>query len=108
MGKTDIEWIVLKYSEDGKSALVISKYIVEMTAFDDNLEEATWENSGIRKWLNGDFFKGAFTKSERSLIKKVKLKNSPNSEYGTNGGKDTNDRIFLLSEEQDCRWCYNR
>ncbi len=100
--KEDIEWEVLEYSEDKKRALVISRYILDYKQYHKEAKvDVTWENSFIRKWLNGTFYKNAFSVEERKLINKTLVNNKEaNSElyyqrekYGNN----TKDRIFLLS-----------
>ena len=57
----------------------------------------TWEDCDLRKWLNNDFIKSAFSEEEVKRIKFSELKNEDNHEYGTKGGNDTKDRIFCLS-----------
>ena len=54
----------------------------------------------MRAWLNGEFYKNAFSAAERSLIQRVTRKNPDNQTYGTRGGNDTEDRIFLLSIDE--------
>ena len=53
-----VEWRVLEI-KDGK-ALVISEYLLEPKAYNIELSDVTWENSSLRKWLNGDFYDKAF------------------------------------------------
>ena len=93
----DLEWVVLDYSDDFKQALVCSKYIVGYDKYHKEDEVVTWENSSLRKWLNKNFYKKAFSKEEKSLIKVTKVKNEDNPKEKTSGGNDTEDRIFLLS-----------
>jgi hypothetical protein len=81
-------------------AFVISKYIIDMRPYHTTSKEITWEKSSIRKWLNGKFYKAAFTAKERKKILKTTLENKNNPTYGTNGGKNTKDKIFLLSIEE--------
>lgn len=59
-----IEWIVLK--EDDFSTLVVSKNILFTRRFDPNYND--WNNSEIRTYLNGDFFRQAFTDEDRKSI----------------------------------------
>ena len=94
-GKEDIEWIVL--SKTKSKMLVVSRYALDALPYDAVRHDTTWENSTLRKWLNGNFYKTAFTKAERNMIAKTKLKNADNEEYGTDGGNDTKDKVFLLS-----------
>lgn len=59
-----IEWIVLK--EDDFSALVVSKNVLFTRIFDPNSND--WNNSEIRAYLNGDFFRQAFTDEDRKSV----------------------------------------
>mgnify|MGYP002728977074 CR=1 FL=1 len=58
------------------------------------------ETSDIRKWLNNEFYTTAFNKTEKAKIQTSLIKNEDNSEYGTSGGNDTEDKVFLLSEKE--------
>ena len=93
-----IEWRVLEI-KDGK-ALVISEYLLEPKAYYFELADVTWENSSLRKWLNGDFYDKAFSDSEKGLIQTVTIENQDNPLYGTPGGNDTEDKMFCLSLEE--------
>ena len=62
-------------------------------------KDVTWENCSLRKWLNEDFYKSAFDSKEQSMIKTVTLKNPSNPKSGVSGGKDTKDKVFILSRE---------
>ncbi len=97
-GKKDaLKWKVLEYSEDGKSALVVSEFIIDTARYNQTQTDVTWETCDIRKWLNKEFYTGAFTEGERSLIKISDVKNEDNPDTGAAGGNDTEDHIFLLS-----------
>ena len=96
----DIEWEVLEYSEDGKSALIMSKNILCYRQFNDVDADITWQDSSLRKWLNDDFIKNAFSKSEKKLIKTTMITNEGNIYYETDGGEDTKDKVFLLSASE--------
>lgn len=94
-GAEAIEWLVLDVS-DG-SALVTSRYGLDAKAYNEEWASVTWETSTIRAWLNGEFYESAFTEEETRLIALSEVKNADNPEYGTDGGNDTRDRVFLLS-----------
>ena len=49
------------------------------------------------KWLNHEFYHDAFTPDEKKKILTTKLRNAKNPLYETEGGDDTEDKIFLLS-----------
>ena len=101
-GAEAIEWLVLDVS-DG-SALVTSRYGLDAKAYNEEDEPVSWETSTIRAWLNGEFYASAFMEQERRLIELSEVKNADNPEYGTNGGNDTQDRVFLLSLDEAERY----
>lgn len=96
-GKEEIEWIVL--SKDKEKIFVMSKYVLDIIPYNNEITPITWEKCSLRKWLNKDFINSAFSKKERSMIRKVKNINIDNPETGTDGGKNTKDKVFLLSFE---------
>lgn len=96
-GKEPIEWRVLAI-EDGK-ALLLSEKLLDFVMYHNDAEEVTWEDCSLRKWMNGKFLRTAFKYDERKKIAKSKITNWDNPEYGTDGGKDTIDKIFALSVE---------
>ena len=97
-GEEDIDWIVLD-KKDGK-VLLLSKYALDCKPYNEGAAEATWETCSLREWLNDDFLKTAFSAKERSRIVSTSLENKPNSEYGNDGGNDTEDKVFILGEEE--------
>lgn len=97
-GTEPIEWEVLK-QENGK-VLLISKYGLITKRYNKTYTGITWENCSLRKWLNEEFFKEAFTEEEQERIQKVTNNNPDNEYYRTKGGNDTEDRIFLLSIDE--------
>ena len=97
-GKEEIQWIVL-YA-DGEKALLLSRYCLDCVKAHEKDMNVTWENSDIRKWLNGSFMKAAFTSAEQELIQSVRLENKANPKSGFGAAGDTEDRIFLLSVEE--------
>ena len=104
-GKEDIEWIVL--DKNDTDVLVISKYGLDCQSYNDLYEQVTWEDSSIRTWLNGYFLDTAFTSSEKDKIKTTLIKNMNNPKYGTQGGNDTKDKVFLLSYNEAKRYFEN-
>ena len=93
-----IEWIVMK--NEGNQVLLLSKYVLDAKPYNEELEEVTWETSDIRQWLNNEFYTTAFNKTEKAKIQTSLIKNEDNSKYGTSGGNDTEDKVFLLSEKE--------
>lgn len=60
----------------------------------------TWENSKLRNWLNTEFYMTAFSNVEKENIILSRIINSENPEFGTDGGNDTDDNVFLLSADE--------
>ncbi|MBE6574428.1 MAG: hypothetical protein E7652_08575 [Ruminococcaceae bacterium] len=97
-GMEAIEWIVLA-KEDGK-VLVTSKYGLDVKPYNEEYAYVMWEDCTLRKWMNNDFYNTAFSESEKSQIETTYVVNDGNEEYGTTGGNDTNDKVFLLSADE--------
>lgn len=100
-GAESIEWIVI--AKDDEKTLLLSKYGLDSHKYYEYLDiydEVTWEESAIRQWLMRSFSKEAFNEDERKIIVEGELVNEDNVEYGTNGGKNTLDQIFLLSTDE--------
>ena len=97
-GKEDIKWVVLDV-QAGKS-LLLSKYILDSKPYNNIAVEITWEECSLRKWLNDEFLQTAFSDEEQSAILITEVDNSASQgfyEYSSQGGKDTQDSVFLLS-----------
>ena len=58
-----------------------------------------WENSTLREWLNNDFY-NEFNDDEKNRIELTQCINSNNYKTGTDGGNDTEDKIYLLSLDE--------
>ena len=98
-GKEDIEWLVLE-KEDNK-VLVVSKYALDCQVYNEvyntKRKSVTWETCTLRSWLNSYFCKTAFNTQEESFIAETTVIAGKNPEYDTYSGKNTTDKIFLLS-----------
>jgi len=90
-------WRVLDIQ--GNSALLLSDRVIEERWYHSEDVDITWEGCALRKYLNGDFYNINFNKDEKSCIAETNIVNSGNPWYGTDGGRNTNDKIFLLSLE---------
>ena len=103
--KTPIEWIVLDV-QDGKS-LLLSKYGLDVKPYNTKNSNVTWEQCTLRNWLNHDFLNTAFNADEQSLIMMTDVDNSASQGYSgwdTNGGNNTQDKLFLLSYTEANRY----
>ena len=99
-GKYD--WRVLDIQNN--TALIITENIIETRPYHDRYIDVTWADCALRKYLNGAFY-NSFATKEKSRIIPVINKNLDNQWYGTKGGEDTRDSIFLLSlDEAVCKY----
>ena len=90
-----IEWRVLE--RIGNRILVISEYGLEDEPYNKKRASVTWETCTLRAWLNSDFLASAFTAGEQAMIPAVHVVNERNPKFGTDGGNDTQDKVFILS-----------
>ena len=98
-GKEKIEWIVL--AKNGSRVFITSKYQLDCKKyFAPYYGKITWEECTLRTWLNNDFLNAAFNTEEKNKIVTTNVVNSNNPEYGTPGGNNTKDKIFLLSIDE--------
>ena len=100
-----LKWLVLEQRE-GK-VLLLSLQSVNILSFvsrEEYLEQKdngfTWENSAIREYLNQELLYLMFQQEELSCICETVVYTPDNPIYGTDGGADTTDYLFLLSIEE--------
>lgn len=108
-----LRWRVLDIREN--RALLLADRIPDSVPFHSGEEDVTWAECTLRSWLNGygteankqgldytgsGFIDRAFTEREQEAILPVLCKNPANSTYGTDSGRDTEDRLFILSNEE--------
>ena len=102
-GKETIEWLVL--AKQDNRLLVISRYALDCKPYSTSGSGVTWENSTLRTWLNKDFLNEAFSSVEQTQISTVTVSTDKmNTLFTTNPGKDTQDKIFLLSGSEVRRY----
>ena len=64
-GPEEIQWVVLENA--GGNVKLMSKYILTKMAFDTG-KSNNWNNSSVKKWLNGTFLSAAFTNDEQAKL----------------------------------------
>ncbi len=113
-----IEWLVLRRDSDG--LLIVTSKCLDNGCMYDYFPMLTdmfgsWHDWELRRWLNNEFYRQAFTDAERSKIMLTSLHNdavNPRislmaARLGLNDtqGADTQDYLFLLSIEE-ARWLF--
>lgn len=112
-----IKWRVLNANEN--KVFLLADKILDSQPYNDSDNDIPvaiiWADSTIRSWLNGysaivnakgedysnrNFIKNAFSTIERNSILTITVKNDNNIEKNTEGGYDTKDQIFLLSQSE--------
>lgn len=95
-------WRVLAV-ENGR-ALLITEKLIDAKPYNDNDDlrmSKTWGTCTLMRWLNKEskdgFIGSAFGEVEKAQIFIKHNENPDNPSYGTKGGKETDDKVFLLS-----------
>lgn len=118
-----VKWRVL--SNTGGQLFLLSDQNLDVFQYHtDDQENVTWETSTMRSWLNGydaskntggstgidytgdNFLGTAFSAKEQAAIAETTVVNGPNTDYGTDGGNNTTDHIFLLSLTETSKSAY--
>ena len=111
-----IKWRVLENDSEDNELFLLSDQNLDVVKYHETLQEqVTWATSTIRSWLNGladsenlegndyqnkNFLNTAFSAEEQGAIATTNVINKDNELYGTEGGDNTWDKIFLLSIEE--------
>ena len=101
--KSPIECIVLE--DNGNELTLLSKYILDTVAYDENGEKGEWAECSLRTWLNDTFYNEAFTDEEKAKLLTHKSKNPDNDFYEeevVSGGADTEDKVYILNHNEIC------
>lgn len=96
-------WYVLERTDDELKMIMFQAEKFEEfrhTPYHTEQTDTDWEHSSLRRWLNSTFLENDFTDEEREKIQEVSVINEDNPVYGTDGGNDTRDRVYLLSGKE--------
>ena len=93
--KEPIKWRVL--SVNGNDAFLLADQNLDSKLYNEIYTNVTWATCTLRTWLNDTFLNTTFTSAEQAAIKDTTVVNSDNPKYGTGGGKNTTDQVYLLS-----------
>lgn len=85
---------------NGSTLFVVADMALDCKKYNKNFSSLTWEKCTLRSWLDGSFYNTVFCSHEQSAIVPQAVVNEDNPKYGTEGGKDTNDKVYLLSIEE--------
>lgn len=98
-GKEAIEWIVL--DKKGDDLFLLSNYALDCKQFNTNYGNVIWSTSYLREWLNSTFIDSAFDSGEKQHLIESVIKCIHNNYDGSGPTEvETNDKVFLLNEEE--------
>lgn len=112
-GKNMMPWLLLDCDEEAaltgrdiEKALLLSKYtLCNMQHYEEPfLEEMSWMNSEIRRWLNNEFLEECFDETDQKAILQTSI--STTAQWHSLDGVimdtqwEVDDKIFLLSEAE--------
>lgn len=101
------KWLVADREADGtqkKLLLVRKKPVPAKTVYQTGGQDAIWASSSMRDWLNQTFYENCFSAYEQEKVLATDVTTPANSVYGTQGGAQTTDRVFLLDETEAGRY----
>ena len=93
-----LEWLVLKVLQD--KALLIANDCLLKAPYNNKFEKVTWKSCSTRQELDSKYLERLFDDAERNRVLPCTVKNPDNPRYGTPGGADTDDKLFLLSIDE--------
>jgi len=108
-----IRWRIIGL--EGNAACLIADKLMDCRPYHTENGPITWESSTIRSWLNGypaeensaridyrgiGFLDMAFDEEQQRALIRTRVENRPNRKYGTDCGNDTEDYLFLLSNDE--------
>ena len=91
-----LTWDVIDARED-RALLLLAESCLGRKPYNMTLTPVTWEKCSLRQWLNKDFYDLAFSDAEKERILETTVPAHANPNYATDPGKDTLDKVFLLS-----------
>ena len=108
-----IRWRIIGL--DGRIACLMADRLLDCQPFNTKEGPVSWESSTVRSWLNSypaeeneagidyrgkGFLDMAFTAAQREAVIKSGVENRPNGMYATACGNNTEDFVFLLSNDE--------
>lgn len=99
-----IEWIVLQKTD--RELLLLSRYCLEIISYagydcygkyNGGIRHLLWEYSYLREWLNGTFYRDAFSAREKRLIRTTLIQSIVNKEGLP---EDFENKVFILSRQE--------
>ena len=94
----EVKWQVLE--KRGSKLMLLTRMCIDAASYNDQYGSITWADCTLRSWLNENFINEAFDPNQQQMIIETKIENSNNPHFEVSGGRETVDRVFLLSVEE--------
>jgi len=101
-GREALAWRVV--AQEGDVLTLISLCGIDCIPYENAYLPVKWAGSTLREWLNKNFYPGAFSDTEKELIRQRRNTDAANPVYGTQGGVDTNDWAYVPSIDEVLAW----
>lgn len=96
-GTERIEWMILDRSDDGRSYLLMSRYLIEVAEFhSDQRTVVPYKERDLHVWLNDTFMRTAFDVEEQTVIQNVYLSDVQTRAY-----------VFLPSQDEVIKYLHD-
>lgn len=96
-----VRWRVLSLS--GTTALLLADKVLDCHPFVEGpvaADKIDWKHSSLRQWMNTEMYDKMFTDEEKAAMLDCQIANVQNYYFGTDCGQDTQDKMFILSEQE--------
>lgn len=100
-----IDWQIVRIKDD--YAILLSKYCLDAVPYNNTFVNSTWSDCSLRRWLNNDFYNSAFSHEEKKRILVADITTSNNTEHNSNGGPNTQDKVYCLSMDEVKEYFYS-
>ena len=89
----------LLLDETDSAMLLLFEKVIALQKYHNEYENVTWTTSSVRKFLNQILINN-FSQEDKARILETYVQSSSNPWYGTCGGENSKDKVFLLSIEE--------
>ena len=93
-----LRWEVLESFD--KERLLFAHQLVGPASYASERRITYWEDSDLRKWLNGAFIRENFSLAEQMSIIPTHLINEPNPVVFSQNGGNTTDKVYVFSHQE--------
>ena len=95
----EVNWRILTH--DGGRVLLLKDKTQGQAPYQKGGGATDWEHSSLREWLNTTYIDTLFSfPLEQEALMETTVPSSDNPVYGTEGGNETKDKLFLLSDTE--------